>query len=239
MIFAGKRCLITGATGGIGQHIAARLADVGCKLFLTATTSGKLVDLAARLQTGNRADAAARYEPGNLADTEDVQRIIDRVRQTLGSIDILVNCAGVFPVNPVQDATVADFDTSFAVNVRAPFMLSREFAQDMTANRWGRIINIGSSSSYAGHADTALYCATKHAILGLSRALHAELKEHNVRVFCLSPSGTRTEMGRRIKGQDYDTFLDPAEVAEYAVFIASFDTELVSEEIRLNRMVIQ
>jgi NAD(P)-dependent dehydrogenase (short-subunit alcohol dehydrogenase family) len=109
----------------------------------------------------------------------------------------------------------------------------------MVKNRWGRIINIGSSSAYGGYKNTSLYCASKHALLGFSRALHDELKEHNIRVFCVSPSGTKTAMGKSIKGQNYDTFIDPKDVAEYIAYISSFDNAMISEEIRLNRMILK
>ena len=84
-----------------------------------------------------------------------------------------------------------------------------------------------------------LYCASKHALLGFSRALHDELKKYNIRTYCVSPSGVKTEMGKLIKNQNFDTFIDPREIAEYVVFICSFDGEMISDEIRLNRMVIE
>jgi short-subunit dehydrogenase len=84
-----------------------------------------------------------------------------------------------------------------------------------------------------------MYCATKHALLGFSRAIHDELKEHNVRTLCISPSSTQSKMGLATKGQDYSTFLDPSDVAEYVVFAISFDSNIVSEEIFLKRMIVQ
>jgi 3-oxoacyl-[acyl-carrier protein] reductase len=109
----------------------------------------------------------------------------------------------------------------------------------MIKSRWGRIINIGSSSAYAGSQETSLYCASKHALLGFSRALHDELKKNNIRTYCVSPSGAKTEMGKLIKNQNFETFIDPKEIAEYVAFICSFDGEMISDEIRLNRMVIE
>jgi short-subunit dehydrogenase len=109
----------------------------------------------------------------------------------------------------------------------------------MIKNRWGRIINIGSSSSYSGFKNGSIYCSSKHAVLGLSRALHDELKSKNVRTFCISPGSIKTEMGKISKEQNFETFLNPKEIAKYLVFIISFDSELISDEIRLNRMNIE
>ena len=152
---------------------------------------------------------------------------------------MLVNNAGVFPVKALAESTAADYEECFAVNVRAPFLLARAFAPEMMAAEWGRILNVASSSAYAGFKETSLYCASKHALLGLSRALHDELKSSGVRVLCASPGSLQTQMGRTVKNQDFSTFLDPAEVAEVAVDLLARDGLMAVDEIRLNRMTIR
>jgi 3-oxoacyl-[acyl-carrier protein] reductase len=137
------------------------------------------------------------------------------------------------------ESTVDAFDDCFDLNIRAPFLLCRALAPKMVQREWGRIVNIGSSSAYAGFKETSIYCASKHALLGLSRALHDELKVHNVRTFCISPGSIKTPMGEQVRNQNYETFLEPKEVAEYVCFVISFDGGLISEEIRLNRTIIQ
>ena len=127
----------------------------------------------------------------------------------------------------------------FNVNVKIPFILSKEFSKDMIKKKWGRIINIGSSSSYNGFENGSLYCGSKHAILGLSRSLQSELKQKNVRVLCISPGSTQTNMGKISKDQDFSTFLSAKEVAKYIIFSISFDKEMIIDEARLNRMVIK
>jgi len=116
------------------------------------------------------------------------------------------------------------------------FILSRELSPKMVENKWGRIVNIGSSSSYAGFQETSVYCASKHAVLGFSRSIHEELKDFNVRTFCISPSSTKTKMGRKILNQDFETFLDPKDVAEYVIFCISFESNTVTNEIFLKRL---
>ena len=129
----------------------------------------------------------------------------------------------------------------FSVNVKAAFILSKEFSQEMISKKWGRIINIASSGAYNGRSKTTIYRASKHALLGLSRSLHSELKEHNVRTFCVSPGPIKTSMGHDIiknenPDEKFDSFMNPNEIAEFIVYLISFDNEMVSEEIRLSRI---
>ena len=105
--------------------------------------------------------------------------------------------------------------------------------------RWGRILNIGSSSAYNGSGETGLYCSSKHALLGLSRSLTKEYSPYNVRTYCLSPGSTQTKMGATDTRQDFSTFITPEEIAKKAIFIMSFEGEGISEEFRINRMVIK
>ena len=109
----------------------------------------------------------------------------------------------------------------------------------MKKKKWGRIVNIGSSSAYNGFKNGTIYCSTKHSLLGLSRALYAELKDTGIRTFCISPGSTQTKMGKISNDQNFETFLNPKEIADYVIFIISFDNELISEEIRLNRIKVE
>jgi len=229
-----KNCFISGATGGIGGCIAKKMAENGCNLFLTSSDIQGLKRLKEKL-TGVK----VVYESGDLNKVEDIERIIKKTEEEFGQIDILINCAGLFPVKSLQDSSLKDFEDCFNVNIRASFLFSKAFSQSMVKNKWGRIVNIASSSAYSGFKNTSLYCASKHALLGLSRSLHSELKEYGVRVFCVSPASVKTEMGRKVTWQDYNTFIDPEDIAKYVSFIISFNKDMVSDEIRLNRMITQ
>ena len=233
-----KNCLITGATGGIGKEVSIQLADQSCNLFLTGRNKKKLESLK-KLLIKNNPDINIEYKEGDLTRLSDIKNIVTNAKHHFGNIDILINCAGIFMIKSIRKSTVEDFDKSINLNVRAPFILSREFSKDMVSKKWGRIVLIGSSSSYSGFENGSVYCASKHSILGLSRALNIELKKKNVRVMCISPSSTKTNMGKISVDQDFNTFLNPKEVAEYIIFILSFDNEMSIDESRLNRMIMK
>ena len=234
----GKRMLVTGATGGIGREIARRFASVVGSLVLTGRNAQRLAETGAAL-AGSDLPARVITHAADLGSDTDMSSLLDCVRREFGGIDVLVNCAGVFPVHALGEASVAEFDACFNVNVRAPFALCLALVPDMAARGWGRVVNIGSSSAYAGFKDTSVYCASKHALLGLSRSLHDEYKRQNVRVFCVSPGSVKTEMGRLVRNQTFETFLDPAEIAEFLLDLISHDGPMIAEEVRLNRILIQ
>lgn len=233
----GKNCVITGASRGIGKKLSETLASKGCNLFLISTNQENLNEIKKHLE--NTYDIKILTFATDLSIFENLTKVVSEIKQNFGNVDILINSAGIFDIKPLSDSTVEFFEKSFALNVRAPFYLSKFLATDMIKQKWGRIVNLGSSSSYSGFENSSVYCTTKHAVLGLSRALHAELKKSNIRCYCISPSSTRTDMGKISSDQNFETFLDPSEVAEAIVFAISFDENLVMDEIRLNRMKIE
>jgi len=227
-----KRVLITGASGGLGRALAIAYKNAGCDVILTARTRQSLLI--------EEFECLGKYEC-DLANLESIQFMVDRVKKDYGGVDILVNCAGVFPVKKLHDMSLEEYNECIQVNLTAPFILTKEFHVGMMANGWGRIINIASSSAYGGSPDTSVYCASKHALLGLSRSLFKELKGRGIRVICVSPGSIKTRMGKKVEdlGQDYDTFMDASEVADYVVYNTKLGKDMVSEEIRLNRVFVQ
>jgi short-subunit dehydrogenase len=237
-VLENKNCFITGSTGGLGQEISKEMIRRGCNLFLTGRSDKKLQKLSKQLKKTNR-EVNIWHHKGDLENIDDIKKIVNYAKQKMENIDILFNCAGYFLVKNLIDNDLRDFNKCFNINVRAPYLLCKEFCKGMLEKKWGRIVNIGSSSSYAGFKETTIYCSSKHAILGLSRAMHDEFKKYNIRTFCISPGSIKTDMGKQVKNQDYNTFIEPKEIAEYIGFILSFDENMISEEIRLNRVIIK
>lgn len=233
----GKNCVITGATGGIGEKISQLLASKKCNIFLISTNQNKLSEFKSGIEKENNGQIFTYAT--DLSKNENLQKTVSAIRNHFDKVDILINSAGIFDPQSIENSDIEKFEKSFNLNVKAPFYFSQIFSQDMIQQKWGRIVNLGSSSSYSGFKNSSIYCTTKHAILGLSRALHSELKDKNVRCFCVSPSSTRTQMGKISSDQNFETFLDPTEVAEAILFVISFDDNLVIDEIRLNRMKVE
>ena len=234
-ILKDKVCAITGAGGGIGRALALGFAAKGARLILSSRDAIALESTCAAVRESGHSDVRAIVS--DLSRDADALSLAGHVGRS--SVDILVNNAGVFPTGPFLETGLADLDACLTVNLRAPFALSRAAAPHMVAQKWGRIVNIGSSSAYMGVARSSLYCASKHALLGLSRALHAELRDQGVRVFCISPGSVKTRMGKDVQGQDFETFIEPEEVARAVLFAVEEHGNLVCDEIRLNRMSYQ
>ncbi len=212
MILQNKRVLISGANRGLGKSLVSAYEKVGAEVIPLT-----------------RKDC-------DLSNSDEIHSFVESV----GDVDILINCAGVFPVKELHDITPEEYDQCIHINLTAPFLLTQALSVGMIERGWGRIVNVASSSAYAGGPKTSVYCATKHALLGLSRSLYAELKPHGVRVICVSPGSIKTDMGRDVEklGQTYDTFLDPDEVAEYIVNNTALDGTMIANEVRLNRLFI-
>tara|TARA_B110000008_G_scaffold257902_1_gene276445 strand:+ start:1731 stop:2453 length:723 start_codon:yes stop_codon:yes gene_type:complete len=235
-IIKNKNAFVTGSTGAIGKAIAIGLAKTGCNLFLTATDYKSLEKLAIELSIY---DVNVSYAVANLSNKDEIYYVIDEVKRLNISIDIIINSAGIWPKMSLFDIQDEDYEDVMNINFRAAFIFIREFSKNMVQRDWGRIVNIGSSSAYFGFGETSLYCASKHALLGFSRSIHDELKQHNVRTFCISPSSTKSKMSEIDKKQDHSTFLDPSDVAEYIIFAISHNSNIVSDEIFLKRMFIR
>jgi len=241
MTLQNKNVAITGASGGLGRSLAAAYYNKGCNLFLMGTNTKKLTELKKELENKGLFNSTIQIQTCDLRDNQSINKAIENSTKLFGNVDILVNCAGIFPIKSMEDMALAEFNECIQVNLSAPFALMKAFSKKMKENKWGRIINIASSSAYAGGPNTSAYCASKHALLGLSRSLYKELKGAGVRVFCVSPGSIQTKMGREVEklGQSYDTFMTPDEVAEYVIYSTSLDGNMISEEIRLNRVFIQ
>jgi short-subunit dehydrogenase len=230
-----KTCFLTGATGGLGKEIAKQMTRDGYNLFLTSTNKRLLKNLTEELLSINN-NTKIFFDSADLNQNNDIKKIIKKCRKYFKSIDILINCAGIFTIKSLKKSSIIDFDQSFNVNCRAPFIFSKEFSNDMIQKKWGRIVNIGSSSSYSGFKDTSIYCASKHALLGFSRSLHNELKEKNVRTISISPGSVKTPMGKKVKHQTFENFINPQEISKLLSSLLKLNNEMVIDEIRLNRM---
>ncbi|MEU4892305.1 SDR family oxidoreductase [Streptomyces sp. NPDC044780] len=229
MEFAGKTALITGsgAIGGLGHATAKVLAAGGADLIITGTDPERGAQVVDDLHTvGGESTGTVRFVAADLADPAAVQQLADDA----GAVDILINNASVVTFGPTTEQDIASYDAAFAVNVRAPFLLTALLATKMAANGGGSIVNVSSTAAGLGMPGMAVYGATKAAIESLTRTWAAEFAPSNVRVNAVAPGPMRTSkvvaaMGPDMGGMGLTTALkrtsDPAEVAHVVAFLAS------------------
>jgi NAD(P)-dependent dehydrogenase (short-subunit alcohol dehydrogenase family) len=184
----GKRALVTGAGRGIGLAAASALADAGAHVTLCARTNDE-IEAAASAIRGSGGEAEARVL--------DVTKLADVEAFITGSepFDILVNNAGTNRPAPFVEVKSEDFDLIFDINVRAAFFMSQAVARRLiSAGRPGAIIQISSQMGHVGSPRRSVYCASKHALEGMTKAMALELAPHNIRVNSLAPTFVETAM---------------------------------------------
>jgi NAD(P)-dependent dehydrogenase (short-subunit alcohol dehydrogenase family) len=187
----GKKALVTGGSRGIGAAIARRLAQAGADVAITYVGSRERAqDTAAQIEALGRRALPIRADSREAAD---VEAAVEAARQGLGGLDILVNNAGVFRAAPIDGLSLADFDETLAVNLRAVFVAAKAAAAQMGDG--GRIISIASNvASHAPSAGLSAYAASKAGLLGLTRGLARDLGPRGVTVNTVSPGPTDTDM---------------------------------------------
>lgn len=212
---AGRACVITGASRGIGAAIARRFAAAGAAVGLTARSAPDLARLADELRAAGATVATATADIGR---SDEVDAMARDLGAALGPIAIVVNNAGIVLRKPTADITDAEWRQMMAVNVDGPFYVARAFARTLRATR-GRLINIASIAGRQGTPLLAAYCTGKHGVVGLTRAL-AEEWRGEVAVNAICPGSVDTDMLRHgMPGASPAMTVD--DVAATALFLAA------------------
>lgn len=224
----GKTALVTGGGGGIGREIALRLGQAGANVAICGRNREKLAETA-RLLGG------ALELVGDLADVEHARSCVDRTAEAFGGLDILVNNAGVTLARPFAETTLEEYQRVMDINVRTPFVMTQRALPYLRAAQ-GRVFNIASVVAHKGYPMQSVYGASKHALLGLSKAIASELYTEGVRVHVISPGGVYTDMVKIARPDlSSEGLIDPAEIADAVMFLLSLDKNAVVDEIRIHR----
>jgi 3-oxoacyl-[acyl-carrier protein] reductase len=228
---SGKTALVTGASGGLGQAIARALNARGAIVALSGTRKDALVSLAAEF--GDKAHVL----PCDLADAQAVEQLIPAAEAAMGSLDVLVNNAGLTRDGLAMRMKDEDWDLILAVNLTAAFRLTRAALKGMLRRRFGRIIGITSVVGVAGNPGQGNYAASKAAMIGMSKSIAAEVATRNVTVNCIAPGLIETPMTAVLNDSQRQALLRnipmarlgaPDDVAAAVIYLASTEASYVT-----------
>jgi NAD(P)-dependent dehydrogenase (short-subunit alcohol dehydrogenase family) len=219
--FNGKIALVTGGTKGIGKQIADDLLQLGADVYVTGTSAAPPQDLSGRTE---------RYLGVDFTNRADTERFLDVVGK-MERVDICINNAGINRINPIDETLVEDWDDISAVNLDAPFLVTRCVSKIMKANHYGRIINISSIFGVISKAKRALYSMSKFGLRGLTVSSAIDLAPYNILVNTVSPGFVMTDLTQRILGPvemermakevPMGRFAQPEEISRAVLFLAS------------------
>ncbi len=223
---AGKVAIVTGAGKGIGKAIALSLAKEKMKVVLTARTASDLEKVADEVkQLGGEALAI----PADISREEDVKKVVSKTIDSFGSIDVLINNAGIGVFAPVEELKIEDFDRMFAVNMRGVFLCTQAVLPYMKKQASGAIINISSLAGKNFFKGGSGYAATKWALNGFTKCLMLEAREYNIRVSVICPGSVATEFSPH-SGKDETKILQSQDVADAVLTVLRLpDNALMSE----------
>jgi NAD(P)-dependent dehydrogenase (short-subunit alcohol dehydrogenase family) len=237
----GKVALVTGASSGIGRETAKALAARGCRVVLGARREDELAALAEELEAQG---GEASWVQTDVAVAGDVERLVDHAVETFGRLDFAVNNAGIEgEFAGIADLSEEEFDRVLGINLKGVFLCMKHESRAMlAADNGGAIVNVGSINSFIGFPGGAAYATSKHALVGLTSSVSAELAPQGVRVNLVCPGIIDTPMHQRARGllgdEIYDQLIgtrihlrragQPEEIARTIVFLCSDDASYVT-----------
>jgi 3-oxoacyl-[acyl-carrier protein] reductase len=227
----GKKALVTGATGGIGGGIVRALHAQGATVTISGTRRAALDELASAL--GER----VHLVEANLSDKDSVEALVPAAETAMEGLDILVNNAGVTRDNLFLRMKDDEWDSVIAINLTAAFRLSRAAVKGMMRRRYGRIVNIGSVVGSTGNPGQGNYAASKAGLIGMTKAVAAEVASRNITVNCVAPGFIASPMTDALNDKQRDAILDTIpmarlgqgdDIAAAVVYLASAEAGYVT-----------
>ena len=189
----GKTAIVTGSTSGIGLGIARALAAEGADILLNGFGDAPEIEQLRR-RMAEQYGVKVAYSGADLSKPADIERMVELADRELGKVDIVVNNAGIQHVAPVQEFPVDRWDAVIALNLTAPFLVTRAVLGQMLARDWGRIINIASVHGWVASVDKSAYVASKHGLMGLTRAVALETAATGVTCNAICPGWVLTPL---------------------------------------------
>ncbi|WP_210469298.1 3-ketoacyl-ACP reductase [Sporosarcina sp. 6E9] len=212
----GKTALITGAGRGIGRATAIAFAKEGINLGLVGRTPANLENVVKELE---EYDVQVTMATADVSDNESVIAAVDHIKSELGSIDILINNAGIGKFAKFLEQSPEDFKNMIDINLMGTYYVTRAVLPGMIEQSSGDIINISSTAGERGGAVTSAYSASKFGLLGLTESLMQEVRKHNIRVTALTPSTVATDLAfaENLTDGNPENVMQPEDLAELMV----------------------
>lgn len=227
---AGKTVLVTGGASGLGAALCHVLHSAGANMVVGDLNIDKAQTVASLLDSPSGAKAHAIGF--NVGDPMAAERAIDETIARFGRLDILINNAGTDVTCPIEELSYGDWDRVVRTNLYGPFLLSRHAAAHMKKNGGGQIVNIASTAAKRTWPNASAYHASKWGLLGLSHALHAELRPHGIKVTAVIAGGMRTPfLLDRFPDIDISTLQDPMNVAHAVKSVLLMPAQTVIPEV--------
>ena len=235
-VLKGRAALVTGASSGLGKATAIALARTGADVALLARSAEELESAKEEV---SKSSVQALALPTDLAEEDQTTRAVGQTVDALGRLDVLVNAAGTDAPGPVEELGVEGWDRTLAVNLRAPFLLSKAVFPYVREAGGGTIVNVSSVAGKKGWANASAYCASKFGLTGFTEALADEGKEHGIRAIVLYPGTMATNCGafspeERQQSESNEApatqVLAPEQVADFIVWFVASPPEFVLTE---------
>jgi 3-hydroxybutyrate dehydrogenase len=241
MILRSKAAVVTGSTSGIGLGVARALAAEGADVLINGFGQPDEIE-AARRAIETDFGVKAVYDPADMRKPQEIDAMIARAQSALGSVDVLVNNAGIQHVAPVEEFPAEKWDAILAINLSAVFHATRAAIPGMKARKWGRIISTASAHSLVASPFKAAYVAAKHGVAGFTKTIALEVATQGITVNCISPGYVWTPLVERqipdtmqargltreqvlndvlLEAQPTKQFVTVEQVAALAVFLCS------------------
>ena len=191
----GKVALITGGSSGIGQATAVALASEGVKSIIAGRNTSGLEETASKVKA---AGGETRALTADLMNPDAIEPLVSKAATAFGRLDLVVNCAGTQgEVNVVVDQRLESYEEVFATNVRAPFLVMKYAIPYLLQQGGGAIVNLASGGGLVGVPGASVYCASKHAVMGLTKVAAIDYAKQGIRVNAVNPGGVDTPMLRK------------------------------------------
>ena len=229
----GKKAIVTGGGRGIGRAIALALADNGCDVAVVSRTRDEIERTANEITMFGSQGIAIQAD---VSDPLDVEFMVSKTIETFGTIDILVNNAGIAIFKPFINLTIDDWDRTMSINLRGAFLCAQEVVKRMIAQGSGTIVNICSSASKKAYPNQLAYIASKHGMMGLSKALSIELKPYNIKVHAICPGGVDTKLTADARPEvDRSDRMRPEDIAHIVIMLLTMHDRTTVDEVYIRR----